>query len=377
MRLLYFFVFICYIGCSSSSDDMPDPINEEIVTEQEMEDEDTMNSSSEDSSLYFPPIGSDTWETVSLETLEWNPQAADELITFLAENNTKACIILKDGRIVIESYFDDADATTNLPWFSAGKTLTALTLGIAEEQGFLDRNDSSSLYLGEGWTSMNPSQEEAITLWNQLTMTSGGDYTMLNWNCTDPECLSYLNDPGEFWFYHNAFYTLIQPAIENAVPFSFNDFFTQEIKTPIGMNGIWVPSGFNSIYVSNARSMARFGLLSLNRGVWEQTRLINEDYFAAMTTTSQGVNPAYGYLWWLNGKESYRTPASTELFSGPLIPNAPSDLIAGLGANDQKMYVVPSKGLVIIRMGDDTGDTLLGPSSFDNIFWEKINAVID
>ena len=96
-----------------------------------------------------------------------------------------------------------------------------------------------------------------------------------------------------------------------------------------------------------------------------------------MVSTSQNLNKAYGYLWWLNGKESFRIPLSTEEFPGVLIPNAPNDLIAGLGLNDQKLYVVPSQNLVIIRMGDDAGDAQAGPSSFDNLLWEKINAVIN
>ncbi len=62
-------------------------------------------------------------------------------------------------------------------------------------------------------------------------------------------------------------------------------------------------------------------------------------------------------------------------FSGALIPNAPEDLIAGLGKNDQKLYIVPSQGLVIVRMGDIAGKTTLGPSSFDNELWAKINAL--
>ena len=61
---------------------------------------------------------------------------------------------------------------------------------------------------------------------------------------------------------------------------------------------------------------------------------------------------------------------------GP-IPEAPSELIAGLGAFDQKLYLIPSKNLVIVRLGDDAGESQLGPSSFDNQLWEKLNAYID
>ena len=67
-----------------------------------------------------------------------------------------------------------------------------------------------------------------------------------------------------------------------------------------------------------------------------------------------------------------------DIIQGQLIPNAPSDLYAALGAQDQKIYVVPSQSLVIIRTGESAGDdTQLGLSSFDNELWAKINAVID
>lgn len=94
-----------------------------------------------------------------------------------------------------------------------------------------------------------------------------------------------------------------------------------------------------------------------------------------MTSTSQNLNPAYGYLYWLNGKDTYRIPTSEEEFTGKLIPNAPDDLYAGLGANDQKLYVVPSQKLVVVRMGGDASESNLGPSSFDDELWGLINKV--
>ena len=255
--------------------------------------------------------------------------------------------------------------------------MTSFTTGLAQDAGFFSINDASTSYLGDGWTVMTPEQEQTITIKNQLTMTSGGDYTVADTSCIDPECLLFLNTPDTFWYYHNAFYSLLQPALNNAIPQGFDAYFTTELKDTIGMNGAWVQIQFNRIYFSTARSMARFGLLNLNQGNWDGTQLLSETYFNEMTTTSQNLNPAYGYLWWLNGKSSYRLPSTTAVFSGSLIPNAPDDLIAGLGANDQKLYVVPSKGLVVIRMGDDTGAALLGPSGFDNELWEKINDVIE
>ncbi|NQX76491.1 serine hydrolase [Gilvibacter sp.] len=367
--LILCFALIC---CSNNSDE---PIS---TTDEEIIQEDNGDTDSEpQQSLYFPPVGSNDWEIESPEDIGWNETAITELLTFLEEKNTKAFMILKDGRIVLENYFNGGSQFESNPWFSAGKTLTAFVTGMAQDSGYLDLSDATSDYLGEGWTSMPLTQESAISLKDQITMTTGADYTVANTNCTLPECLFYLNDPGSFWYYHNAMYTLIQPALNAAIPEGFDTYFEQNLKTTIGMDGAWIDFKFPRVYFSTARSMARFGLLCLNEGNWDGNQLVSESYFSAMTQTSQELNSAYGYLWWLNGKDQYRLPGSTLEFDGALIPDAPHDLIAGLGANDQKLYVVPSKGLVVIRMGEAAGEPTGGPSGFDNLLWQKINAVID
>ena len=123
-----------------------------------------------------------------------------------------------------------------------------------------------------------------------------------------------------------------------------------KLRNKIGMQGTWIPFGYYKLYYSNARSMARFGLLNLNKGVWNDTTILGDsDYFNAMTSTSQNLNKAYGYLWWLNGKDSFRGPGLTLEFQGNLIPNAPNDLIAGLGRNDPRclIYGITSDILIL------------------------------
>ncbi len=326
---------------------------------------------------YFPPINSEVWETISPESLNWNTAFLPELKNYLDEKHTDAFIILKNGRIVVEYYFNGFTSATPHAWNSAGKALTSVVTGIAEQNGYLKLDDSTTEYLGPGWTVMTPEQEAAITIRHQLTMTSGGDYNVPDTACTDPECLQYLNDAGTFWFYHNAFYSLLQPVLDAATPNGFDTYFEEKLKNPIGMTGAWLQFGYQRVFLSNARSMARFAILNLNRGKWDGTQLLNENYFQAMTNTSQQLNKSYGYLWWLNGKESFRLPQSTLEFQGKLIPNAPDDLIAALGKDDQKLYIVPSQNLIVIRMGDDAGNSVPGPSGFDNELWGKLGELFN
>lgn len=373
MKYLYLFLFIVLLGCSTDDTAINTPEDTEIPDDEI----DSPDDGGTADSLYFPPIGSDTWETITAEELGWNATAIEPLDTFLEENGTKAFILLKNGKIVLENYYQDTDASTAHRWNSAAKTLTAATIGIAEQEGFLSIQDATQDYLGLGWTSMTPEQESQITIRNQLTMTTGGDYTVPDINCTDPECLLYLNPAGSHWYYHNAYYTLLQDVVTAAVPEDFNSYFDTKIKEPTGITGLWVPFEYYKLYYSTARSMARFGLLNLNNGNWNGNQVIDTDYFEAMTTPSQDINKAYGYLWWLNGQESFRLPTVNATFQGSLISTAPDDLIAGLGKDDQKLYVVPSKGLVVIRLGDASDASLLGPSGFDTELWEKISAFIN
>ncbi len=360
-----------FFSCSSNSN-----FEENIISD--MNPTPPVDSTIQATALYFPPINSNLWDTISPSTLGWNTNMEQPLYDFLETNNTEAFILLKDGKIVIEHYFGESAINSANPWYSAGKTLTALAVGIAQQEGFLSIDDASSDYLGTGWSNTDETIESQITVLNHLTMTTGLDYTVSNTNCTNPECLTFLNPSGSFWYYHNATYTLAQDIVANAIARDFESYFEEKIKNRIGMNGVWLSLGFANVYYSDARSMARFGLLNLNEGVWEQTPILADaSYFNAMITTSQPMNEAYGYLWWLNGKASFRVPGATASFSGKLIPTAPDDLIAALGKDDQKLYIIPSKGIVVVRMGNSVGEELLGPSSFDTLLWEHISAFIN
>ena len=183
--------------------------------------------------------------------------------------------------------------------------------------------------------------------------------------------LGYLHD-------NNAPYTILDKVIANATGTSFANYFQQKIRNPIGMGGTWFSgTGYNNVYYSNARSMARFGLLLLNKGKWDQTVIVSDtNYINTQTNSSQNLNVSYGYLTWLNGKPNYMLPGPQAVFPGSLIPNAPTDLFAALGKNDQKIYMVPSQKLVIVRMGESAGNVQLASSSFDNELWGKLKSVI-
>ncbi|GAA3939077.1 serine hydrolase [Hymenobacter algoricola] len=329
------------------------------------------------STLYFPPLAaSGTWAATSPQSLGWCQPQLDSLYNFLGRKHTKSFIVLKDGRIVLERYYGTFTQDSSWYWASAGKSLTATVVGIAQREGLLRLTNSTSHTLGRGWTSAPPRQEGLITLRHQLTMTTGLDDVPpppCDNESTTAGCLLYRADAGTRWAYHTGPYRLLQDVLTSASGLTINQYTNQRLASRIGMAGLWV----NDVYYSRARDMARFGLLTLARGTWNGTAVLGDTaYFRRMTTSSQTLNRSYGYLWWLNGQSSYRLPGSQVSFPGPLMPTAPPDLIAALGKNDQKIYVVPSLGLVVVRQGNSADGPRLAVSSFDTELWRYLMAAM-
>ncbi len=323
--------------------------------------------------LYFPPLAGMEWEQLAPEEAGWCAEKVDSLIRFVEEKDSRAFIILKDGKIVVEEYFGTFTQDSAWYWASAGKSLMGVMIGLAQEDGHLSIEDKTSDYLGEGWTACPPEEEARIAIRHQISMSSGLDDSLeptgSTENCFDPECFQCLAEPGTRWAYHNSAYRIVQDVMEEATGINKNVYTFTRLGRHIGMSGLW----FDYIFYSRARDMARFGLFTLARGTWYGDVIMADDaYFEAMTNSSQGQNQSYGYLWWLNGKPFYMLPGLQFAFTGKLIPEAPDDLIAALGKNDQKIYVVPSMGLVIVRQGERAGTIAPAASSFDNQLWQRI-----
>ena len=325
--------------------------------------------------LYFPPATGTAWDTLSPSSLGWCQDRIDSLYSYLDSRNTDGFIVLKDGKIVLEKYFGTFTADSVHYWASASKSLTAMLTGIAQEQGLLHISDLVSNSIGTGWTTAPLAKENLITIRHLLTMTSGLNDTVAA-PCTNDDtsagCLRYLADAGSRWAYHTGAYRKLQAVITAVSGLNYNTFTANNIGNITGMTGLW----YNGVFYSKPRSMARFGLLSLNRGVWGPDTILHDTaYFNAMVNTSQSFNPAYGYLWWLNGKTTFISPGSQYVFSGALMPNGPTDMFCALGKDDQKIYVVPSRNMVIIRTGASAYGVALAFSPFDDELWGKIDSL--
>jgi len=325
--------------------------------------------------LYFPPLIGNNWDTLSPASLGWCTDRVDSLYDFLEQQNSKAFVVLKDGKIVLEKYFGSFTQDSLWYWASAGKTLTSFLVGKAKEQGYLSLSDTSSEYLGVGWTNCTRQQEDSISILHQLTMTTGLDDGVTDNHCTDPPCLVYKAAAGSRWAYHNAPYTLLEKVLTEATGQNINAYTQSALKTRTGITGAWVTVGFNNVYYSKPRSMARFGLFMQNNCIWNGDTLLRDTaYISDMKNISQTLNYGYGYLWWLNGNGSYMVPGSQLVLPGSYAPAAPADMYAAIGKNGQIISIAPSKGLVVVRMGNaDEGEV---PFLLCNSIWERLNYVM-
>ncbi len=324
-------------------------------------------------SLYFPPTTSNAWDTISPQSLGYCQIKINNLYTFLETNNSRAFILLKDGKIILEKYFGSFKQSDLWIWASAGKTITAFMVGLAQQEGRLSISDTTSRYLGQGWTACTPQQEEKITIRHQLTMTSGLDEGVSDPFCTLDTCLIYKAEAGTRWAYHNAPYTLLDKVIENITGQTINNYITQKLLNPTGMTGFFLQFDYNNFFFSNARSMARFGILILNKGNWNGNQIMTDTaYFNQMVNTSQTLNQSYGYLWYLNGKPSFMLPIPNFqiVFPGSLFPNAPADMISAIGGGGQILNIVPSQNLIWLRLGEDPINPL---TNVNDDIWKYIN----
>ena len=326
---------------------------------------------------YFPPITGAAWETITPAALGWNTTALESALTWLGEQNSTAAVILWRGRIVAERYWDGWGPTTPGPNFSAGKVITGHLVGQLAAEGAFALDDPVSDALGTGWSRANQTDESAITIRHLLRMASGLD-----------DSLYAATTRGETFFYNNPAYYQLFDVLLTASGQTMAQLTREKLWDRIGMQtAFWLPNtdtgepGF--IHFSSARDFARFGLLALNGGVWNGTAIHPDPQFLRTSRESSGTsNASYGYLWWLNGQSSHRTPGSWLLptRAGPLFPGAPDDLAAALGLDDKKLYVVPSLDVVVVRLGPRAevsgAQSLAAISLFDTELWARLKPAI-
>ncbi len=339
---------------------------------------------------YLPSTDGPEWRKVDPATSGWKVAALEDLISFAKAQKSTGLLIVQDGRIVAERYwlvtprdaltrprfyYHSSHGTTREGWpiedvASVQKSLASVLVGKAEGKGMLDIEAPVSRYLGKGWSKAGEA-EQAIRVRHLLSMNSGLDSD-----------LNYKQPAGTRWRYNTGAYSRILLVLEAATHQKIGPLAKEWLVDPIGMrdsrwaarSGLWMGSDANPIgFLTTPRDLARLGLLVLMDGKWASKNVVGNDrWFPLSVSTSQDSNPAYGFLWWLNGRAKHRSSVGSAppLRDGPLVASAPPDLIVAMGHEKRRLYVSPSRKLVIVRFGSDPG------RGFDREFWTRASAAL-
>lgn len=276
--------------------------------------------------------------------------------------NTRAMIVVKDGYILAESYGPNVNENTSLLGWSMGKSLTAIMLGQLEFTNVIEANPTS---LFPQWQD---DERANLTLVQLLQMSSGlefdetyapgSDATHMLFtapSASDVAMTSPLNTiPGSEFSYSSGTTNLLSRFVHQKLGDNSQqsyDFLTERIFKPLGMansvfevdsSGIFVGSSY--IYASG-RDWARLGLLMLNQGEVNGLRLLSKDWITRASSPNVSDNDKrYGYQFWLNAGEN-------EL----RWPTLPGDAYAMMGNRKQSVMIIPSAGVVLVRLGWTSG----------------------
>jgi CubicO group peptidase (beta-lactamase class C family) len=269
--------------------------------------------------------------------------------------------VYRYGCLVAERRWFQPD--TQYQSYSMAKSVTAMATGRAVTLGLLDVNDRIGKYVPQA-----DAKHSRITIKNLLTMTSG-----LHWNffrdynvftprdrVNDALSLPFDHRPGRFFEYAQSPVTLLAYVVGRAAGEDFQTFVQRELFGPIGIargDWSWERDGkgntmaFYGLHMT-VDDFARLGYLMMHRGVWNGNRLIDADYARRAIKPSR-TNPAYGFMFWINVNRKHIAPTvySRDVRKGKQIASAPAEMYFMAGLQDQRVYVIPSMELLIVRVG--------------------------
>lgn len=281
---------------------------------------------------------------------------------------TRAVLVVHRGRLVVERYGDGVSRDTRLLGWSMTKSVLAAVVGLLAGDGRLDLAAPASV---PAWRGPDDPRG-AITL-DQLLRASSG----LAWNETyeaGPLRSSVIamlyrggrrdmasfaagvplaHPPDSVWSYSSGTSLVISGIVRRAIGGDAGAvlrFARERLFAPIGAesfvlerdaSGTWVASSYSW---ATARDWARFGLLHLRDGVWEGRRILPAGWVDRVRTpTPTSARGEYGAHWWLN--------AGPRAGGALPIPAAPRDLFYASGHDGQAVALVPSRDLVVVRLG--------------------------
>lgn len=356
-------------SCSDSSQSVSDA----PTTSLDPGADGTVTPASSDSGALIPgTFPGDEWETIDPAEAGLDPSVLDEVATAAEAGGSNCLVVTRDGRLVDEWYWNDTGPESSQEIFSATKSFTDVVVGIAADDGDLSVEDRAGRWIPE-WEG---TASEAVTVEHLLNNTSGRyhdfatDYGEMAAQAVDKTAfaidLDQESEPGATWIYNNSAIQTLEAVVSGATGEDMADFAKQRLLEPLGMaHSDWARDRAGNAMAfmgvqSTCRDMARFGLMALNEGNWDGDQIVSADWMDRSTgDSSQELNAAYGWLWWLNregpvlGAESASGGAATPSAS-QMVPGAPDDMFFALGMGGQVIAIDPGTRTVVTRLGPST-----------------------
>jgi CubicO group peptidase (beta-lactamase class C family) len=333
------------------------------------------------------------WTVVEPEAAGLDSAPLDELAVRIRahpEFNIHSVLVVKDEKLAFEEYFSgtDQDWGTDLGNLTFGlntrhdlrsvsKSVTSALIGIAIAEGKLPSTETTVPELFPQYADHIAPDKRSITLQHMLTMSAGlswfepSDYTnpgndeIRMINSPDPVAFvlgrSLANAPGERFQYNGGLPTLLGYLLEQAYGKSGDAIAREKLLEPLGIENFDFRANANGLlaYASGMRltprDMARFGLLYLNQGKWEDKQLLPQNWVVDSLTPhiESDWTAGYGYQWWINrfnaSDSSIWVPSAVGNGGQRIFILQPLNMVIVITAGNYNMGNVPLSGIRILE----------------------------
>ena len=324
------------------------------------------------------------WEYDDPQNHGFDPVKLQEAANWIGANNSDGLVVIRDGYIVFEEYWNGIDEFTQRQGYSVTKSIASALVGIAEYEGFLDINEPAANYIGE-WVG---TASGTVTIRNLLSGDSGRywDYSgdVFDGVAQPADVTQYAIergqqfDPGTAWQYNHMAIQCLDRILSVATGMNTSNFAQVYLFDKLGMSHTTVAlDDVGQMLMAtgvdiSSHDMACLGYLYLSQGMWNGERVLSEQFVMEATSPNQ-VNPACGYLWWGNPDGGWYEPITLAYHEeGKVFPDAPLDAFVAFGREGQLIFVSPSDNLVFVRQGHDPGG--FNPTLYSSIYREIAKA---
>ncbi len=294
---------------------------------------------------------------------------------------TRSVVVIYKGQLVAEQYADGFDKNTPQLGWSMTKSITSALYGIMSGEGIIDINKPAPVAL---WQSPGDPRQHITT--NDLLQMSSGLYweevyskaslaTEMLYKRADMGMVQAVQSPehkpGDFWYYSSGTTNLLSRNMRQLL--GDNEYYTYPYKklfSRIGVRSAIIEPDASGTFVGSSymwatpRDWARLGLLYLQNGVWNGQRILPEGWVDYSRTPVKGsVRREYGAHFWLNAGEEGNE-------QNRRLPHAPTDIFSMNGYEGQRVFIIPSYDLVVVR----TGQNKRGDFDFDQWLADLLKA---